>query len=47
MDTQVEGMRFVNAGQGYPSFLVPGTIAWLRISGSELTVEIEEFASGD
>jgi predicted phosphodiesterase len=47
MDVEIDGIRFVNAGQGYPSFLVPGTLAWLRISGSELTVEIEEFAPPD
>lgn len=47
LDEVVQGIRFVNAGQGYPSFLVPGTLAWLRISGSELTVEIEEFAPAE
>ena len=45
IDTEMAGMRFVNAGQGYPSFLVPGTIAWLRVCRRELTVEIEEFAA--
>lgn len=44
MDVDAEGMRFINAGQGYPSFHVPGTIGWLYISKSEITVEIEEFA---
>jgi putative phosphoesterase len=47
LDEVVDGMRFVNGGQGYPSFLVPGTVAWLRVSGSELTVEFEEFAPGE
>lgn len=47
LDELVDGVRFVNGGQGYPSFLVPGTLAWLRISGAELSVEIEEFAPAD
>ena len=47
LDEVVRGVRFVNAGQGYPSFLVPGTLAWLRVSGSEVTVEIEEFAAAE
>ncbi len=47
VDENLEGIRFVNAGQGYPSFLVPGTLAWLRIVGSEMTVEFEEFAPAD
>jgi hypothetical protein len=47
LDEVVEGVRFVNAGQGYPSFMVPGTVAWLRISGSDLTVEFEEFAPAE
>ena len=47
LDEVVDGVRFVNAGQGYPSFLVPGTLAWIRVSGSEVTVEIEEFAPAD
>lgn len=44
LDEVVEGVRFVNGGQGYPSFMVAGTVAWLRINGGDLTVEIEEFA---
>lgn len=47
LDEVVEGVRFVNAGQGYPSFLVPGTLAWLHISGSTIEVELEEFAPAD
>lgn len=47
VDETLEGVRFVNGGQGYPSFMVPGTVAWLRINGSELTVEFEEFAPGE
>ena len=47
LDEVVGGIRFVNAGQGYPSFLVPGTLAWLRIDGSNLTVEFEEFAPAE
>lgn len=47
LDEVVDGVRFVNAGQGYPSFLVPGTLAWIRVSGSEVIVEIEEFAPAD
>ena len=47
VDETVEGVRFVNGGQGYPSFMVPGTVAWLRIAGSELTVEFEEFAPAE
>jgi len=47
VDETVEGMRFVNGGQGYPSFMVPGTVAWLRINGGELAVEFEVFAPGE
>jgi hypothetical protein len=47
LDDQVDGVRYVNGGQGYPSFLVPGTVAWLRVTGSQLTVEIEEFAPAE
>ncbi len=47
VDETVDGVRFVNGGQGYPSFLVPGTVAWLRIAGSDLTVEFEQFAPAE
>ena len=43
MDETHGGMRFVNPGQGYASFLVPGTVAWIEIDGDTFEVEIEEF----
>jgi hypothetical protein len=40
-----EGVHFVNGGQGYPSFRVPGTVAWIETrAGGLFTVTIEEFA---
>jgi uncharacterized protein len=47
LDEVVEGVRFVNGGQGYPSFMVPGTVGWLRIHGRELSVEFEVFAPAE
>lgn len=44
LDTVIEGVRFVNPGQGYPSFMVPGTYALLEIDGGRLRTEIVEFA---
>ncbi|MCK9487022.1 MAG: YfcE family phosphodiesterase [Dehalococcoidia bacterium] len=39
------GVHFVNGGQGYPSFRVPGTVAWIETRGEgRFTVSIEEFA---
>jgi uncharacterized protein len=40
----VDGVRFVNPGQGYPSFMVPGTYALLEINRGHLHSEIVEFA---
>ncbi len=40
----VDGVRFVNPGQGYASFMVPGTYAVLEINGGHLHSEIVEFA---
>ncbi len=40
-----DGMHYVNGGQGYPSFRVPGTIAWIETRpGGLFTVSIEESA---
>ena len=40
-----QGIRFVNGGQGYPSFRVPGTYALIETTpGGHFTVSIEEFA---
>jgi len=40
-----EGVHFVNGGQAYASFLVPGTVAWIETSpGGLFTVTIDEFA---
>ena len=42
---EVGGVRFVNGGQGYPSFMVPGTVAIIETSpGGRFDVRIEEFA---
>ena len=42
---EVEGIRFVNGGQGYPSFRVPGTVALIDTSpGGTFEVRIHEFA---
>ncbi|HJM76517.1 MAG TPA: metallophosphoesterase family protein [Dehalococcoidia bacterium] len=42
-----EGVLFVNGGQGYPSFLVPGTVAWLTIEDGVASAEIVEFAPAE
>ena len=39
----VEGVLFVNGGQGYSSFLVPGTVAWITIEDGVASAEIVEF----
>ncbi len=46
--SQVEGgIHFVNGGQGYPSFRVPGTVAVIETTpGGTFTVHHEEFAPG-
>ncbi|MQA01024.1 MAG: YfcE family phosphodiesterase [Dehalococcoidia bacterium] len=41
---EVEGVRFVNPGQGYPSFMVPGTYATIEVARGEARVELCEFA---
>jgi uncharacterized protein len=46
LDEQVDGVRFINPGQGYPSFLVPGTYALLEAESGSLRCEIVEFAPG-
>jgi uncharacterized protein len=44
---EIEGVRFVNGGQGYPSFRVPGTVAIIDTApGGTFEVHIEEFAPG-
>ncbi len=46
MDEVRDGMQYVNGGQGYPSFRVPGTIAWIETKpGGLFTVSIETFAA--
>ena len=46
MDRVHEGVRFVNPGQGYASFMVPATIAVLTIEAGTLSVEIRKLAEG-
>ena len=36
-----DGVLFVNPGQGYASFMVPCTIAWLRVESGQITASIE------
>jgi putative phosphoesterase len=38
-----DGVLYLNGGQGYASFLVPGTIAWLTIEDGRPRGEIETF----
>lgn len=46
MNADVGGIRFVNGGQGYPSFTVPGTVAFIDTSaGGHFEVRIHEFAA--
>ena len=47
VDATVDGIRFVNGGRGIRRSWFRATVAWLRISGAELTVEFEEFAPAD
>jgi putative phosphoesterase len=51
LDETHEGVRYVNGGQGYPSFLVPGTVAWIEIEAGtdrpRIDVTIEEFAPAE
>ena len=47
LDAHVNGMHFINPGQGYPSFMVPGTYALLEIEGGRLRSEIIEFAAAE
>lgn len=45
MNEDLEGIRFVNGGQGYPSFMVPGTVAIIDTApGGAFEVRIHEFA---
>jgi predicted phosphodiesterase len=45
LNEDVEGVRFVNGGQGYPSFMVPGTVAIIDTApGGAFEVRIHEFA---
>ena len=41
-----EGVRFVNPGQGYSSFMVPATIAVLTVEDGAMSVEIREIEAG-
>ncbi len=42
-----DGVRFLNPGQGYPSFLVPGTLAVLTVEGGVAEAEIVVFAPAE
>ena len=45
LNEDFNGLRLVNGGQGYPSFLVPGTVALIETQpGGTFHVQIEEFA---
>ena len=45
LDVKRDGMHYINGGQGYPSFRVPGTIAWIETTpGGLFTTRIETFA---
>jgi len=44
LDATVSGMRFINPGQGYPSFMVPGTYALIEAENGRMRSEIIEFA---
>lgn len=47
LDAVIRGMHFVNPGQGYPSFMVPGTYAVMEIDAGRIhRTEIIEFAPG-
>ncbi len=39
VDEIAGGVRFINPGQGYESFMVPGTFAVLRVEGCNIEVE--------
>ena len=39
VDEVVEGVRYINPGQGYESFMVSGTYAILRVEGGHIEVE--------
>lgn len=42
---EAHGLRFLNGGQGYPSFRVPGTVAWIETSaGGTFRAWTQEFA---
>lgn len=47
IDETREGVYFLNGGQGYASFLVPCTIAWLTIEDGEFRGEIEVVAPAE
>ena len=42
IDEVIDGVHYLNGGQGYPSFLVPCTAAWLTIEDGEITTEVIE-----
>ena len=45
LDVKRGEIHYINGGQGYPSFRVPGTIAWIETTPSGLfTTRIETFA---
>ena len=41
LNETIDGVLFLNPGQGYPSFMVATTIAVLTIDGGEFTAEIK------
>ena len=47
VSTTRDGVLFVNGGEGYPSFVVPGTIAWLTGEDGVPSVEIVEIAPAE
>lgn len=44
LDATLQGMRFINPGQGYASFMVPGTYALIEVEDGQMRTEIIEFA---
>ncbi|MBM4411708.1 MAG: metallophosphoesterase family protein [Chloroflexi bacterium] len=45
LDLKRDGVHYINGGQGYPSFRVPGTIGWIETTpGGLFTIRIEVFA---
>ena len=45
VDEVRDGVRFINPGQGYESFMVPGSFAVLTVEAAALTVEFKTVAT--